>query len=145
MQLPNGNYVDSQRTPVDLQQLGVDTSVPVCYQASEDTQEEMFDVTQKSTTHTALSSSTLPSLPSTDRTVNNESQHSVISIPSVQTVLSNVHHSGERCLVTQEPKSGLFEDHLLPSLDSGVKLNKDYFFSTKTILFISGLHLVNNM
>ena len=140
MQLSDGSYIDTQGRPVDVSQMGVDTSAPIRYQVSEHSQEALFDMTQNnsqfvmpsSTLPSNTPSSTLPSnapsstLPSLPAPSNNNTQMSVISVPSVQSVVNSVRSDGERRLVSQEPKSDLFEDHLLPHLNEGVQTDKDF-------------------
>ena len=123
MQLSDGSYIDTNGRQVDIQALGVDTSAPMRFQVNEQSQEELFDVTQTSS-QIPNASNTLPSLPSTtDQATANPaapSQNTIITVPSVQSVVNSVWSTGERRLVSQEPKSDLFEDHLLPNLNTGV-------------------------
>ena len=119
--------MDTNGRQVDMQALGVDTLAPVRFQINDQSEDELFDVTQTQTTLQILNvSSTLQSLPSTAQptqvpaTPAVPSQNTIISVPSVQSVLTSVHSTGERRLVSQELKSDLFEDHLLPYLDTGL-------------------------
>ena len=138
MQLTDGSYVDTSGWPVNIEALVVDTTNRVGYQATEQSQEELFDVSNNASQF-AMPSSNLPSLPSTGQAAA-PSQNTIISVPSVQTVLSSVRHDGERRLVLQDAKSDLFEDHLLPTLDSGVNETMA-FCSINNKPFISGIHV----
>ena len=120
MQLSDGSYVDTQGQAVNMKALGVDLTAPIHLQVTQHLQEELFEPLQPQASQLTQPSSTLPSLPPTLMLTAVQSQSTVISVPSVQSVLSSVRASGERRLVSQEAKSDLFEDHLLPMLDSGV-------------------------
>ena len=77
---------------MNMHDLGVDTSAPVRSQVTDQSQEELFDVSSTPSQMAQMSSNTLPSLPpTTDQQVMAvPSQSTVISMPSVQSVLSSV-------------------------------------------------------
>ena len=50
MQLSDETYMDTNGRQVDMQALGVDTSAPVRFQINDQSEEELFDVTQTQTT-----------------------------------------------------------------------------------------------
>ena len=136
-QQDDGSYVDSSGRAVNLLELGVHVQNTA-------SQEDLFDVSVADSL-SALPSSHLPSIPeSPDARGDNarNTQGTVISIPSadsaslLNTSVMSVRSNGECRLVTPEAKSDLFEDHLLPNLDSGAnnlslfcfEINKKHFY-----------------
>ena len=112
----DGTYVDKTGTPVDLRELGVNVQG---YHAV-NSQEELFDSSAASSL-TTFPSSQLPSIPEVTTPAAPPSRApSVITVPSqTASSVTSVRSDGERRLVSQEAKSDLFEDHLLPFLDTG--------------------------
>ena len=96
-------------------------------QLNAQSQEQLFDVSNTAS-QLVMPSSTVPSLPLTEQPTALATQNTVISVPLVQSVVTSVRSNGECRLVSQEAKSDLFEDHLLPILDSGVQEHMPFTF-----------------
>ena len=91
-------------------------------QPDRNSQEELFDSSAASSLVT-LPSAQLPSIPEVPPTTPvTQATPSVISVnsgPTTAASLISIRSNGERRLVSQEPKSDLFGEHLLPFLDTG--------------------------
>ena len=88
MQLSDGSCVKTDGCSVNMQDLDVDTTAPICYLVNAHYQEKLFNIS--STTASQMVSSTSPSLPSAHQQTGQVSHNTVISVSSVQSVLTSV-------------------------------------------------------